>query len=244
MKKSRRPRMRAPLAAALLAVALGAAYAQGSIAFRTVSVHRQRPGYWKATASCPRFLTELPIGKAANRTLKPAADKGMRQFVQQSQETFTKFGRPRAPYEHLSKPTVSLARPTVVSVYFTTFEYTGGAHGNTWYSTYNFGFRDGKPVSITLRDLFRPGENAVAVTTELMMAKLRANPRATFVKDGTVKSIGPELALQFVVSPAGLTFLLPPYAVAPYVEGSIFVKIPFSEFGDRLNPDGPLKGLR
>jgi hypothetical protein len=242
MKNRHRPNASGWLAG-LLALAVGTAYAQASLPFHTVTVRRSRPGYWKVSTAYPQFPNDLPIEALTNRTLKAAAETRMRAFMKQCTDEFRRLGKPRAPYEQMEKPTVALARPTLISAYFTGFTYTGGAHGNIYYPTYNLGFVDGKPRRLALRDLFRPGEKAVDAASELIMEKLKANPRATFVKDGSVKSIGPDLVSAFVVSPTGITFLLPPYAVAPYVEGSFFVKIPFAEFGDKLNPNGPLKGL-
>lgn len=242
MKNRHRPN--APLWLAVLqALVAATACAQASLVFHTVTVRRSRPGFWKVSTAYPQFANDLPIEAVANRTLKAAAERQMREFVQQCTDEFRRLGKPRAPYEQMEKPTVALARPTLISAYFTGFTYTGGAHGNIYYPTYNFGFINGKPRRLTLRDLFRPGEKAVDAASELVMEKLKANPRATFVKDGSVKSIGPDFASAFVVSPTGITFLLPPYAVAPYSEGSFFVKVPFAEFGDKLNPTGPLKGL-
>jgi hypothetical protein len=229
--------------AVLLALVAATAYGQASLVFHTVTVRRSRPGFWKVSTAYPQFANDLPIELLANQTLKAAAEKQMREFVKQCTDEFRRLGKPRAPYEQMEKSTVALARPTLISAYVTGFTYTGGAHGNIYYPTYNFGFIDGKPRRLALRDLFRPGEKAVDAASELVMEKLKANPRATFVKDGSVKSIGPDLASAFVVSPTGITFLLPPYAVAPYSEGSFFVKVPFAEFGDKLNPNGPLKGL-
>jgi hypothetical protein len=76
------------------------------------------------------------------------------------------------------------------------------------------------------------------------MARLRQNPDALFVQDGTVKRIPHVVVSRFVITPAGLTFPIHPYEVGPYTSGSFFVKIPFAAFGSALDPAWPFIGLR
>jgi hypothetical protein len=100
----------------------------------------------------------------------------------------------------------------------------------------------GRARPLKLRDLFRGGNQDVKALGPLLLAKLKAGPRASFVKDGTIKSID-AAKVDWALTRGGITFLFPPYAVASYAEGPHQVKVLYSELQERLNPQGPLNGL-
>ncbi len=129
-------------------------------------------------------------------------------------------------------------------MYVETWQYDGGAHPNTFYVAYTFGIVAGTPARVRLQDLCRAGTDCEHLAADLLMARLRQNPDALFIQDGTVKRIPHVVVSRFVITPAGLTFLIQPYEVGPYTSGSFRVKIPFAAFGSALNPAGPLNGLR
>jgi len=229
--------------AAALAVGPAGAVAQRSLMFDMVSIKQSRPGYWQAAAVYPRFRGKSPLEVLANITLKDAAEKEMQTFVRLAIETLQTLPKPTSVYEYRSTAAVSLARATLVSVYLSTDEYTGGAHGNTFYYAYTFGMAEGATRQLTLQDLFRPGADGRRAASDQVIAALKRNPAALWVQDGTLKEITAGMASRFVVTPTALTFLIQPYEAGPYSSGSFFVKIPFSEFGGTLDPNGPLKDL-
>jgi hypothetical protein len=231
-------------AAALLRGAAG----QTSLPLTMVTDKRSGPG-WSTVVAYPRFGGGSPLAALANRTITTREIGGAVSFGQRSADSFKKLGQPTAHWYRDETATVSLADPALISAYFETEEYSGGAHPNQYYVAYTFGIVHGRPTAVTLQDLFRSGVDGPKTSSNLVMARLKNNPDATFVQDGTVKSVdfngtsgAPQVgATAFVVTPRAIAFLLPPYAVGAYVNGSFVVKIPFDEFRGRLDPQGPLQ---
>ena len=213
--------------------------APAALAFTMVKAELSGPD-WSASVVYPRFRGGSPLAALANQTLRREVDVA-EKFGRDAAAQFKSLGRPTAPYYYDSAAAVSLADSSLVSAYFTTENYTGGAHPNHNFVAHTIGIVRSRPAAVTLQDVFRPEVNGPAAVSDMLMTRLRGDPLATFVRDGTVKSIEPAAASVFVVTPSTLAFLLPPYAVAPYVNGSFVVKIPFAEFGGRLDPYGPLR---
>jgi len=235
-----RSRLIAGIAVVAAAALLGCAEApQAPLHFTVVTSKRDGP-HWSAAVACPRFDGGSPLAALANRTLAREVATA-ETFGRTAAAQFKTLGPPTAAYYHDAGATVSLADPELISVYFDTEEYSGGAHPNQNYVAYTFGIVRGRPAAVTLQDLFRPGVDGPRTASDLLMARLRGNPDATFIRDGTVQSIDPAVASEFVVTPTAIVFLLPPYAVGAYVNGSFVVKIPFGGFGGRLDARGPLR---
>jgi len=242
-------RLMAGLAVVAAAVLLhGAAAAQAPLRFTMVTTKHRGP-QWSTAVAYPRFDGGSPLAALANRTIATREVADAVLFGQMAADHLKTLGPPPFPYYHDAGATVSLADPALISVYFDTEEYSGGAHPNQTYVAYTFGIVGGRPAVVTLQDLFRPGDDGPKTASGLLIARLRNNPDASFVRDGTVKSIdftnntgGFHVgATVFVVTPHAIAFLLAPYAVASYADGSFLVKIPFDEFGGRLNTQGPLR---
>lgn len=231
-------------AAALLC---GTAVGQAPVAF-TMLTAKQTGSHWSTTVIYPTFSGGTPLTLLTNQTLATREAAAAATFGRMAAEQFKKLGPPTADYYHDARATVSLADPELLSAYFELEEYSGGAHPNRYYASYTFGIVHGRPAAVMLQDVFRPGVDGTKTASDLLMARLRNDPNATFVRDGTVKSIEfngapgtPQVgATAFTVTPHGISFLLPPYAVGAYVNGSFVVKIPFEQFGGRLDPQGPL----
>jgi hypothetical protein len=215
--------------------------APAALPFRTIRADLSGRD-WSAADVYPRFGGGAPVALLANQLVRREVAVAAK-FGRDAAAQFKSLGPPTAPYYYDAAATVALASPALVSVYFSAEDYSGGAHPNHSFVAYTIGFVRGRSAAVGLQDIFRPGVNGAAAASEMLMAGLRGNPRATFVQDGTVKSIDPAVASVFVVTPSTIAFLLPPYAVAPYVNGAFVVKFRFAEFGGRLDPAGPLRPL-
>lgn len=127
----------------------------------------------------------------------------------------------------------------LVSGNWSTYTYTGGAHGMTFFRTVNVGWHWGEVKELDIPDLFLPGVDGYREARFVVLQHLRANERANWVQDGDFMLTN-ELLDNFVVSRKGITWLFEPYAVGSYASGSFAVTVPFREiFG--LDPAGPLE---
>ncbi len=117
---------------------------------------------------------------------------------------------------------------SLLSVVFYDYEFTGGAHGNTYVHTLNFDLT-AKNV-IALADLFADGvvpyDTIASISATTLEERLGAD--GTFPEGYTADPLN----FQFwILAPDGLTFYFPPYQVAPYAAGIQTVTIPLDALG-------------
>jgi len=140
-----------------------------------------------------------------------------------------------------------------VTYVFMTYEFTGGAHGNTVTNTFTFGVdAQGKPKAISIQDIlsFENG-NDIALTrllAEKLPAVLGEYAQKDMIENGLgltyLKPDGKTFDAEkchcdgffygsnlqnFIVRDDGLTFILGQYQVAPYVSGMPEVKFTWKE---------------
>jgi hypothetical protein len=216
--------------------------AQASLSHRLTTRRASLGRALRASATYPTFTGRGPVVALANRSLRAAAEQGLREFRAQGRRDLGKQPSHPGPWDYEAKPYITLAEPRLISVHFALSEYTGGAHGMLNFDAYTFGLVSGRSRLLKLRDLFRSGERDVKALSPLLIAKLKAGDRASLVKSGDVKSIDAG-STQWSLSRKAITFLFPPYELGSYAEGPHEVKLLFSELRNRLNPQGPLKGL-
>lgn len=209
---------------------------------RRITVRNMRPGLWDAKGEYVRFF-DNPAASVANQAQLEYINRTMGDFFRACQENRPASGKPMTPFAYDAKATVSLERPGLITGYFTRYENLGGAHPMTYYHGFNVGLVNGRPKVLALSDLFRPGEDARNVAAAHVRAKLAGDARAVFLNDPDSNPSDADLTASWVLTPSSITFLLQPYIAGPYAAGSFFVKIPFREFGERLNESGPLKPL-
>jgi hypothetical protein len=139
-----------------------------------------------------------------------------------------------------SQTEITYAAPGLFSGLTTVSYYTGGAHPNLRFWSYNLAYLGTNLRPFMLEDLFAAEVDAVALLNPILLDRL-AELEAIWVLDGSVSSFTAAELEVFTLSPAGLQIVFPPYAVGPWVQGPFSVTIPFGELGEALRPDGPVR---
>lgn len=126
----------------------------------------------------------------------------------------------------------------VLSLVFSHYTYTGGAHPNSSYRTFHFLLPDGYQADIA--ELFSP--RGIRRISDMSIATLRrdlAGPDGMSDVDWIRRGAGPNPKnfSSFVLTPVELTVLFDAYQVAAYAAGPQEVKIPASRLRDTLRPD-------
>ncbi|MDP8218959.1 MAG: DUF3298 and DUF4163 domain-containing protein [Candidatus Theseobacter exili] len=130
----------------------------------------------------------------------------------------------------------------LVSLLENVYAYTGGAHGNTNYSSWNYWIQEGDAVLIDLNALFLDKSDYVEVLAGFCLKDLKEQ-EAGWVTDGMVNSLDEINLKVFTISLAGISFYFAPYEMGCYAEGTYTVTIPYSELKDIIDLNGPLKTL-
>lgn len=232
--------MLARLTPVAVALALCAA-ACADLKVTTKRLGQSKKGFYEATASYPVFTGAGAVVKLANAQVAQQAKSDYDRFVGDAKQGSRELGRPTMAWAYESKAIVALANETLVSLYFDRYEFSGGAHPNTFQLPLNFGLVDGEAKRLKLGDLVKPG-SAGTILSQIVRPRLNNAKR---IRGGDpVDSIEASLADSFVITRAGLTWLFPTYSVGPYVEGSYEVKVPYSDLAPYLVSGGPLASVR
>lgn len=129
----------------------------------------------------------------------------------------------------------------IISLIFQTSEYVGGEHSLEQHTTFNYDLRNGRILS--LADLFKPGEDFLAIISQYCANELYANNRlqVNLIRRNTAPLL--DNYQIWNLTPQGLLITFEEYRVGPYSAGPQHVLIPYDIFKRIINKQGPLKNL-
>lgn len=145
-------------------------------------------------------------------------------------------GFPFNAYTLIREMNVTFNDKGLISLYFDTYEYTGGAHGlttrvgNTWSLD--------APKLLTLDDLFAPGFDYADVIIREITRQAHENIKAgndiyfDNVEANIVSNFNPA---NFYLTPDGVAIFYPLYSIAPYAAGIQVFVIPYDMLDFRVN---------
>jgi Protein of unknown function (DUF3298) len=127
-----------------------------------------------------------------------------------------------------------------ISYVYTMYQYTLGAHPNTYYRTFTFDTKTGESLEIS--DIFLPKSlyeerlsKQVRKDLTSLLSKMGGAPAdQENIKSGTIPDTGS--FQNFAIDGENLTMIFPPYQVAAYVYGAVIDPISLRVFKDILNP--------
>jgi len=181
-----------------------------------------------------------------------------REHKQQFLSLFERDSMPRSasyPWEFRLDYSIQDSAKSFVSILGNGYAFSGGAHGNHFFTTINLDRRSDRLLQ--LQDLLADSA-ALAPISQFVQRELTKKLLTQFdtqddkqaiaankerirqwVEEGTVPN--PKNYQYFWLAepvnghPTGITFLFPPYQVAPYAAGEQRIFVPASVFADRLN---------
>jgi len=193
------------------------------------------------------YPTTTPLSAKANKT----AVETMQGWVIDTVSQFKNDGA-SSQGRKLSLQIVYLisSSPHTVSYIFTTSEDTGGAHPNSFFTTFTFdtdpstgsthSTSSGQAGSVlALADLFVPGADYLGTLSHIARAKLPAligqYADQKMIADGTAPNT--KNFQNFFVDNATLAILFDPYTVASYAVGPQTLQIPISDLSSILKSE-------
>jgi len=180
-----------------------------------------------------------------NREISSYIESGLAQFKEIAQENWQVFS-PEArrgmrgvfitEYEIFSNR-------EVVSMKFQNYQFTGGAHGNTYFKTFAYDLENER--NLALEDFFQEDSDYLDRISEITRAELFDKFENEF--EGAARGIENMLNLgteareenfeNFTLGAEGMTFFFPPYQVAPYAAGPQEVLVSWEELDGILKFD-------
>lgn len=189
------------------------------------------------TVRYPRF--ESADLEALNAVVETRARADLAAFLAEGRQAQSK-GQLFHAWQLVAETRLEGLVGNTVSLLGNAYRYTGGAHGNTTLQADTWQLDGPAPRALTLAELFRPGAPYLERLAGMVLADLRAQ-NATWVVDGEVSQLTAHDLALFDLTPDGLAFRFPPYAMGPYVQGIFTVVVPYAAVLDLALPGGPLQ---
>ncbi|MCC6800531.1 MAG: DUF3298 and DUF4163 domain-containing protein [Anaerolineae bacterium] len=124
-----------------------------------------------------------------------------------------------------------------LSLKFTVYTFSGGAHGMTYFETMTFDLV--KEIQLALSDLFLPEKDFLEVIAPIAQAAVAEQLGDMADADWIAQGAGPVLEnyQNWMLTPDALVFTFEPYQVAAYAAGPQTVTIPLADIADILAPE-------
>ncbi|MEG0517731.1 MAG: DUF3298 and DUF4163 domain-containing protein [Bacteroidales bacterium] len=170
--------------------------------------------YLEISSTSPKLNTWLDsINNAIYNNIIAQKDT-IRKF---STEDRMRFRESWPPYELMVLDTVYLKNSNILSVLYTTYSFTGGAHGMTSFVGYNYDMVNQKELGV--KDLFKPN-----TTEEInkILAEYFTNPDNCFASRPTL-----QLASAVNLAFESFVFTYEQYVLGAYACGPATVTVPY-----------------
>jgi hypothetical protein len=211
-------------------------------------VHEEHTTYYDISAvfpaKTPLVLSNVEADTKARTTIEQSLAKTIADYKTNLGEfdaTMQDFIKSRGVPLALDITYTQYTSPAYVSYEFDIYDDSGGAHPNTYFSTFVF---DKQGSVVALADLFVPqskyltriaDESKKQITAELNK-RLGADGQSGVTADIFAEGYAPkaENFSSFVIDGDTLVVFFPPYQVAAYAAGNFEVRIPLATLADIL----------
>jgi hypothetical protein len=129
----------------------------------------------------------------------------------------------------------------ILSLLFTDYTFTGGAHGSTISETYNYDLVNKKEIS--LGDIFKPGSGYLKFLSDYCFEDIKRqntlmgmDSMEDMIKPGIDPSV-PENFARYLLTEDSLIIRFDQYQVGPGAAGSYDVRIGYEKFTEMIDED-------
>lgn len=128
---------------------------------------------------------------------------------------------------------VSYNKNNLISIPITTYEFTGGAHGMTYLTSFNYNLATGDEIK--LKDIFKKDVDYVKIANKYISSQIAKDKDNFFYNDPGIKGFTTISSNQeFYITDDGIVIYFPLYSIAPYSTGIPKFKMTYKEFGKYL----------
>jgi hypothetical protein len=191
---------------------------------------------WKIDYCYPKFVRENELARFINDSVTSSTEK---YFYAMSEGFKANYEPGGMNFEANQRYAVNFVHDSLVSCLIERWDFTGGAHGNSYFEVMNAGYVTGSPKMLMLDKLFIPGSDYLRVLSAAGIEQLRL-AEAPYVLDGSITELKDNLLLHFTLSPKGFRLHYAPYEVGPYAGGPLEITIPWKKLESIIDRNGPL----
>ncbi len=195
---------------------------------------------YEMKAAYPQIAGDSAAVNKFNQISKDLAMSHIAEF-RKSMAEFTDEDRNFLPedmnYEIEISYQVSAASNDLVSVIFSNYESTGGAHPNTSSFALNYDLKNNRQLE--LKDLFIPSANYLKQISTYSLTDLKKRTGEMSDSEWLQNGAGPkaENYKSWTIANDGLHFLFDSYQVAAYAAGNFEVIMPYSKIPENIRTD-------
>jgi Deacetylase PdaC/Protein of unknown function (DUF3298) len=175
-----------------------------------------------------------------NQTISDFVGKEVESFKSQARaDKNENAGRPGPGFELDLSYEVKYSARDLISIVYSEYTFTGGAHGNTASESFNYDIARGEMLA--LADLFTPDSNYLKVISAYCIEALKKRELSdeAWIRGGAEAEKNNYSTWNIV--PGGLLVTFDAYQVAAYADGPQEVVVPFSVLKEIIKPGGPLE---
>ena len=198
---------------------------------------RTLKNYLSYTVQYPFFLNPAysVLNEEIEKEITEAGSQMLSHFSDPKKLTKAMEGTLR--YDRTDFFEIQFAGDKIISILNSIYLYTGGAHGNYEYKSYNYAIRDGQFKRLELGNILSLNGERFNLLNKLLLEKLKEK-KAAFVLDGSVNAFEMgELSPSFSIKENGFVFIFAPYMVDAYSAGSYEIFVSFDEIRMALSEE-------
>lgn len=205
----------------------------GFATIKTTDITMAFEGTFEGTVTIPYYFnlenlpTEDHINEEIMGDLRPFI-RELSSWADEAEADFKKEGWTFRPYEIYVDYNTQHTDNNFLSFYINYYQYTGGAHGMTFKTAYNYDLRTGKKVF--LDELFERRFDYKSIIIKKINEKIAAEPDLYFIE--SLDNI--ERDVDYYVTRDSLVVYFQLYDIAPYYVGFPSFEIPLIELSDGL----------
>lgn len=217
------------VAAALFCLPLAATAQTKSVPVRKVLYKDANTKKYNASVTMATFVGNAPLVELASEnsglTLLSLIDEYIKENGEMKSASLT------------MKPTVTLARPDLISVYYDRVTDTAGAHPASDFVSFSYGMVGGLAKKLELKDLFTKDSDTYTILTSAAVRYLQEEGLPREVREKAART-APDT---WAITPQGILLLYPAGTIDAYASGHYKILCSWKEL-DSLN-DGRLSVL-
>lgn len=185
----------------------------------------------------PKFLLKDEFAEQVEKHISEYFELNENEFWQEGLSTLLNEPDYFIGYDINLNAELELISPELISLSFSDYRYTGGAHGNYMFNGFNYHWNNNELEFLSLEDIF--AKENVADVSELCISKLN-ELGAVEVLRGNKKEFTPDELCYFSFSNIGMTFYFAPYMLDCYAAGDFKVLLSWKELENYIKADSPL----
>lgn len=195
----------------------------------------------------PTFLSDSPALKTIHSNIEKEINSLRDKFISEGKSMWSEPPESEDmlymyQWQRTIEYRIAFYSDKIVSIFGKISEYTGGAHGNIFFSSDNFSIKQGKAVLLKISDLFVSDSHYMKALSDFCIKELRKQ-QAYYIVDGKITSFAEKDLGVFTLNSNIIRFAFAPYQVGPHAQGYFFVNVPYKDIKKYINPNGPLSGF-